>query len=251
MAAEDKPRLELARSVLPEPLLAALEHIFAQNLSGCMLVGGTALAGFYAGHRRSDDLDLFTDGSDSQEAVVLAVESLRDLGAELEVQQRSAQFYRAVCRFRGAVFTVDAARHQSLFKTGAAVRLENGITVASLRTLLAMKAAALLSRCGEKDLYDLIWIFGRFRDLRLEDMVSAGAGVDAGSTPEGLLIALAGARPEEKSCGFALDPKIGARQVYDDVVRLRKELIRGLKRLAEAEPAPALSELINKVRRLE
>ena len=73
MAMGDQPDLSLARRVLPAPLLRALQHVFAQGLSGCMLVGGTALAGFYAGHRRSDDLDLFTETGEDQSAAVLAV----------------------------------------------------------------------------------------------------------------------------------------------------------------------------------
>ncbi|MCY4483524.1 MAG: hypothetical protein OXC12_11650 [Spirochaetaceae bacterium] len=43
---EDSPRFEpsLAVRVLPPSLLQALRHVFAQRVSGCMLVGGTALA---------------------------------------------------------------------------------------------------------------------------------------------------------------------------------------------------------------
>ena len=46
-----------------------------------MLVGGTALAGYYAGHRRSDDLDLFVRDEAACRAAVLAVKSLVTLGA--------------------------------------------------------------------------------------------------------------------------------------------------------------------------
>ena len=59
--------------MLPFPLLQALRHVFAQGLNDCVLVGGTALAGFYAGHRRSDDLDLFTGSATAFTQAVLAV----------------------------------------------------------------------------------------------------------------------------------------------------------------------------------
>lgn len=59
------PRAELAARFLPAPLWRGLSHVFAQGLSDTMLVGGTALAGFYAGHRRSDDLDLFVGTAES------------------------------------------------------------------------------------------------------------------------------------------------------------------------------------------
>ena len=39
-----------------------------------MLVGGTALAGFYAGHRRSDDLDLFVGSPAAQAGIVAGME---------------------------------------------------------------------------------------------------------------------------------------------------------------------------------
>ncbi len=81
MGLEQKPQSRLAADVLPAPLHRALRHVFAQGLSGSMLVGGTALAGYYAGHRRSDDLDLFTKDDLSQAAAVLAVKSLRNTGA--------------------------------------------------------------------------------------------------------------------------------------------------------------------------
>lgn len=55
--------------------------------------------------------------------------------------------------------------------------------VAALRTLLAMKTAALLSRCAEKDLYDLLWLLGRYKELSLPEVIELGASVDAGVVP--------------------------------------------------------------------
>ena len=72
-----------------------------------MLVGGTALAGFYAGHRRSDDLDLFTGSTTAFTQTVLAVRSLRALGVELHEVAHSNQYLRAVCNHRELAFTVD------------------------------------------------------------------------------------------------------------------------------------------------
>ena len=82
----DSPRFEpsLAVRVLPPSLLSGAQARVAQRVSGCMLVGGTALAGFYAGHRRSDDLDLFTGSSAAFRQTVLAVRTLQSLGVELQ-----------------------------------------------------------------------------------------------------------------------------------------------------------------------
>ena len=98
---------KLADRVLPQPLLDALRHVYAQRIGDCMLVGGTALAGFYAGHRRSDDLDLFTGTATAFRQAVLAVRSLATLGTEMRERSHSNQFYRAVCSWKGLHFTVD------------------------------------------------------------------------------------------------------------------------------------------------
>lgn len=92
---EDSSRFDptLADRVLPAPLLHSLRHVFAQRISGCMLVGGTALSGFYAGHRRSDDLDLFTGSATAFKQTVLAVRSLRTIGVGLEERSHSNQYY--------------------------------------------------------------------------------------------------------------------------------------------------------------
>ena len=75
-----EPDSALAARVLPAPLYRALGHVFAQGVADVMLVGGTALAGYYAGHRRSDDLDLFVRDTSAFQAVVHAAEALTTLG---------------------------------------------------------------------------------------------------------------------------------------------------------------------------
>ena len=150
----------LADRVLPPPLLKSLRHIFAQGISDCLLVGGTALAGFYAGHRRSDDLDLFTGNAVSFRQTVLAVRSLRSIGVELQERSGSNQYYRAVCSLEDLSFTVDVVLDKRLLDI-AETSAAGAVVVAGLPTLFAMKAAALVSRCSEKDLYDLLWAVQR------------------------------------------------------------------------------------------
>lgn len=250
MASSPEPRLQLARKVLPPPLLEAITHVFAQGLSGCMLVGGTALAGFYAGHRRSDDIDLFCDDTPSHRAAVLAVRSLAGLGAELETSADSAQYFRALCRLKGRRFTIDAALHPGLSKIGQGVEIAGRLVIASLETLTMMKCAALVSRCSEKDLYDLLWISRRGPDLSAERLLELGQKIDAGATVEGLLISLAGAELRPDSCDFSLDPAVSKREIHREISAFREELLSRLLRLAEAQPAPPLGALVKKIRRL-
>lgn len=249
MGTGERPSIELAKRVLPAALLKALRHVFAQRLEGCMLVGGTALAGFYAGHRRSDDLDLFTANPTSQSAAVLAARSLELIGAVVEVRQTSNVYFRVRCRLDGHVFTVDISLAPAAFEAGGSVGLEGGIVVADLDLLLTLKAAALLSRCSEKDLYDLMWILERRSAMTLADVVASASTFDAGAVPEGFLISLTGTGLDKESCGFGLK---GASKgtVFREVSRFKAGLVRGLRVLAKKGPPSPISELVKRARGL-
>ena len=178
----------------------ALTHVFSHGLSGCMLVGGTALAGYYAAHRRSDDLDLFTEDDLSQKAAVLAVKSLRDIGATgatLGDQRTTAHFYHATCHLDGHDFTAQVVLDANLFEIGSGAIADDGVFVADLKTLLKMKAATLVSRASEKDLYDLLWLFDQESELDLATLMALGMEVDGGRNAEGLLTNLVGTRLRE------------------------------------------------------
>lgn len=244
-----EPRLDLAERVLPAPLYKSLRHMFRENPSGYALAGGSALAGFYAGHRRSDDLDIFADGADSHEAGIRAVKSLASLGARIGGERRTPAYYRASCSLEGHDFTSDVVLDPRLFEVGRMVRLENGVAVADLKTLLMMKSAALVSRCSEKDLYDLIWILGEL-PISLGELVELGRLLDAGVTPEGLLISVAGAKSSPAACGFSMGRGVKPASVHRQIESFRKGLLRNLFRLAKDQPVPPLGALIEKVRRL-
>lgn len=225
--------------------------MFAQGVEHAVLVGGTALAGYYAGHRRSDDIDLFVRDEDAHRAAVLAVESLDRQGAEVAAQTRTAQYYRALAAWGGHSFTVDVAVHGALWSPADSARAADGVRVASLDALTALKGAALLSRCSEKDLYDLRWLLANQAGLDAAALAARAARVDAGADPESFLISLLGADLSEAACAFAAAQGAGAREVFKDVTALRKSLLKDFKALAAAAPAPAIAPLIARVRRLK
>lgn len=208
------------------------------------------MAGFYAGHRRSDDLDIFTASEDSQKAAALAVLSLEKIGAEVKVRQNSASYFRALCQLEGHRFTVDVALTPGWFKNLRAETLAGDIRVADLDSLLEMKAAALVSRCSEKDLYDLLWILERRPEMTLPLLVEAGSRLDAGARPEALLISVTGAKLEPESCGFSLDPGVASEDIFRRISLFKDELAKGFAALAKDEPASPLAGIIGKVRRL-
>lgn len=250
MGTREQPSLALAEKVLPAPLLKALRQLFARRLSGCMLVGGTALAGFYAGHRRSDDLDLFTEGGASQTAAVLAVRALEGIGSRVEVRQDSDVYFRARCALEGHDFTVDVSAAPSAFRAGGTVMLEGGLVVADFELLLALKAAALLSRCSEKDLYDLLWILGRRPKMTLAEVLASAAAFDAGADAEGMLISLTGTQLDKESCGFGLKGATKGR-IFLEVSRFKAGLVRGLRKLAKSGPPSPIAPLVERARRLK
>ncbi|MDO8757087.1 MAG: nucleotidyl transferase AbiEii/AbiGii toxin family protein [Elusimicrobiota bacterium] len=246
-----EPRADLASKVLPGPLYDALRHVFGRIPDGCMLVGGTALAGFYFGHRRSDDMDLFTRDPLVQEISIRAVASLRDLGAELQAVTHSPSYYRATVRWQDHSFTADVVCDPALFKEGRSVRLPDGIVVAEIETLLMTKAATLVSRCGEKDLYDLIFILGRLQDLTLERLLEMGHKIDGGMSAENVLLSVLGTQLQMQSCDFAIGPPLSRRAVYGKILAFQKGLIKDLRALAKKQPLPPFGALIKKIRKLQ
>lgn len=237
-----RPRSSLAAEVLPRPLYRALRHVFSQGLEGVMLVGGTALAGYYAGHRRSDDLDLFTDGPFAQKAAVLAVESLSEIGASLTQERSSAHFFHATCRLDGHDFTAEVVLDPNLFAVGSALEADDGVLVADPETLLKMKAATLVSRASEKDLYDLAWFFEQEEHLDVPTLIALGKQVDGGMNGEALLISLVGAKMHESACRFSLTERPS--DVLARVRRVREGLIQGVESHLRKQPPPPIAALL-------
>ncbi|MEW5981481.1 MAG: nucleotidyl transferase AbiEii/AbiGii toxin family protein [Acidobacteriota bacterium] len=240
-----RPDSRLATEILPPPLYRALTHVFSHGADGVMLVGGTALAGYYAGHRRSDDLDLFTDSMPAHRAVVLAARSLEELGCTRVAERTSAHFYHATCELDGHDFTVQVVLDSNLFAVGSGASAGDGVVVADLETLLKMKAATLVSRASEKDLYDLAWLFAHARRLDIPALIAMGGEVDGGMNGEAVLIGLVGTEMREAACRFSLTESPAA--VLARVTRVRAGLIRGLERYLRGQPAPPIAALIQKL----
>ena len=240
------PDSRLAATVLPAALYRALRHVFEQSIAGCMLVGGTALAGYYAGHRRSDDLDLFTEDGVAHGAAVLAVKSLTEIGASLRDQRTSARFQHATARLDGHDFTVQVVLDPHLFVVGRHAAAADGVVVASLDTLLKMKAATLVSRASEKDLYDLAWLFEHARALDVPTLLELGHEIDAGMNAEGALISLVGSEPRESACGFSRNDSPA--EVLATVERVRRALIEGCELSLRGKASAPIVTLIRRLR---
>jgi predicted nucleotidyltransferase component of viral defense system len=241
------PDVKIAKQVLPGPLLKAIEHVFSKNLSGVALVGGTALAGFYAGHRRSDDLDLFVADEFSKMAAILAVESLRDIGTQLTVQTKSAHYYRCFCRLDGHSFTVDVVMDANLFQVGQFHSLGH-VHVAQLPTLFKMKIATLVSRCSEKDLFDLIWLFDHFPDQKILEVLKVGKEVDSGISIENILISLTGSILREEACDFGIQDNKS--DVFKKIQQFKKQLIILFREQGSGETDAPLKQAVKTIKKM-
>jgi len=246
-----KPSVELVRNTLPPPLYKCLEYLFNQNIKGIALSGGTALAGFYAAHRKSDDLDLFTQDENSQKAAVLAVKSLKSIGVLLQDEFQTNQYYRATCEFQNHKFTIDIVLDTHFFEVGHFEKLPNGIVVASLETILMTKAATLVSRCSEKDLYDLMWICEQDQNLNIAQLIELGHKIDGGMNGEAILLSISGTRLKKEACGFSLSPHITAEEIYKKIISFQREFILQLNSFLKNQPPLPLKRLIQRLNRLK
>lgn len=115
-------------------------------LDGVYLAGGVAVA-HYLGHRRSNDLDLFapTSGID--------LERVRRHATELLAAEVIAQTDVTLkLRVSGAVIDIVRYPYPTLARTRPG---PEGVLVAGLRDLAAMKLAAVAKRGVRRDYWDL------------------------------------------------------------------------------------------------
>ena len=177
---------------------------------------------------------------------MLAVESLEEIGARLEDERSSAQFHHACCRLDGHDFTVQVVLDSHLFAIGSGLEAGDGVVVADLETLMKMKAATLVSRASDKDLYDLGWLFEQDERVDAPRLIELGQEVDAGMNGESVLFSLVGTEMQESACDFSRAE--GPKEVFARVGRVRKGLIQGMESYLRSQPAPPIAALIRRLR---
>jgi hypothetical protein len=162
------------------PFQRELLEAFFRRASAFYLTGGAALAGFYLGHRRTDDLDLFTteDALDSGERALQ--EAADELSASVERLQTSPDFRRRLVRRTGESLVVDLVRER--VTAGQRAKIQRGtVRLDSSEEILANKLCALLSRAELRDLVDVIAL--ERAGLRIEEVLPDAMQKDGGLTP--------------------------------------------------------------------
>ncbi len=120
-------------------------------LSEMRLVGGTALA-LQIGHRKSIDIDLFgTTNCDSMELT----DALNNIG-EIQIIKNSTNIN--IYQINGVKVDIVNYRYNWLCPT---ITTE-GINLAGIKDIAAMKIAAIIGRGSKKDFIDLAHILGHY-----------------------------------------------------------------------------------------
>lgn len=169
---------EIAPSIARPGVLAAAAAAAARigaavDLRDFRLAGGTALA-WHLGHRVSEDLDFF-----AFEAHRLNTAGIGRLATELRLTDPAAQ----VRSGERTVHANIADCKVSFFELSGrwiepAARVREGLDVASVLEIAAMKLVAVMTRCAKKDFFDIVAITDA--GLGAREMYDAGEAMYPG-----------------------------------------------------------------------
>jgi hypothetical protein len=165
---------------LLSPLQDELLRAFFRLEQGLFLTEGAALAGFYLGHRTTDDLDLFgMPGTDLDRAVRSLQEAATSVDATLVAKEIHPDFRRFLATRGDEPCVVDLVLDRSPAIDPEKIRFGD-VRVDSPREIAANKICALLGRAEIKDLVDLHALLTGERTLEsvLEDASRKDASAD-------------------------------------------------------------------------
>jgi predicted nucleotidyltransferase component of viral defense system len=160
-----------------------LQNDFLREFFKCessfFLTGGAALAGFYLGHRKTEDLDFFTLENEIENGVRIMKDVANVLNATVEAIQTSPDFRRFLVK-RGNETVVIALVREYVYQIDREKNKINGIRIDSPQEILANKLCALLSRSEIRDLVDIYEL--EQAGFHVEEAVSAASLKDTGLT---------------------------------------------------------------------
>lgn len=206
-----------------------LEGFFARD-EEFFLTGGAALAGFFLGHRETNDLDLFSlPGSSLDDAVRVVQEAASACRASCEMARSFAEFKRVIVSRGSERCVVDLVidRAPALFREKERIGI---VRLDSLREIAANKVCALVGRSEIKDLIDLAELARAGVDLEqaLTDAATKDGGVDP-STLAWILDQLA----------IGSEARLPAGVAVDELEAFRKALLLRMRALAFDQATPA------------
>lgn len=121
------------------------------------LVGGTALS-LFRGHRKSDDIDLFIDGSDKyvKENAIKALKDIKPPEAQMQIRTNLSFGIMAYLQFNSSKeeIKIDIMNFDSEPFINPPVNIDK-LRLASLEDIAAMKLNSMIERKSKKDYVDV------------------------------------------------------------------------------------------------
>lgn len=149
--AVEQGTLDILKRLMMEPALGSF-----------YLAGGTALA-LYRGHRMSIDLDLFTTNDFQADEVITLLEKTFT-GFRYSNPHNPVGIFSFIDNVK-----VDFVRHAAFPWISNPV-IEDGIRLAGIQDILAMKISAIMKRAVKKDFFDIAELL---QEYSVEDFIAA------------------------------------------------------------------------------
>ena len=147
---------------VPEKLKAILKKITpVVRAERFYLAGGTGLA-LQTGHRVSEDLDFFRDGSFDPNFLLFTLKSKTDSSAEVIIETHTLLVILEGARCSFFFYEVPLIYEPVVFE---------GLSVADWRDIVAEKFKTISQRGSKKDFYDILAVM-RSKMLTIEETVS-------------------------------------------------------------------------------
>lgn len=170
------------RRILTPLQWSVLRRFFSSPVSAqFFLTGGTALSGFYFGHRTSVDLDLFTLSPlprDDLRSLMMTIAQTE--GGKFALQTEASTILSGFIITPGASLKIDLVQdvpvHVGDFNVVDAIRVD------ALTNIGANKITAAYGRLDPKDFIDLYWILEIDQSLRFDDLLTTAKKKDIGIT---------------------------------------------------------------------
>jgi hypothetical protein len=191
---------------------------FAARTSAFFLTGGAVLAGWVLGHRRTEDLDLFTtDDSAMDEGDRILRAAAAEIGASVESVQTNPDFKRYLLRVGSESVVVDLVRDRVPQLRPKVDR--GGLLTDSTEEIVANKICTMVSRSEIRDLVDLYFL--ERAGFQVESFLSDAMKKDGGVTPATIAWILSGLKvPDTLPEGLAAETLRGF--VRDLEARMRR-----------------------------
>ncbi len=244
-----KPWSHLSKKAIPAPLREIIALIFYELPPKYLLVGGTALSGCYFAHRRSDDINIFVENYHLHKILIKKIKSIKNL--QFIHEDSFPAYFHSQNIFKHHSFTIDIVVDKNIFSSLEKVYCtKENIFVPDLKTLLKMKAATLVSRCSEKDLYDLFFIFDFFPHFHIKDLISMGMEIDSGVNAENLCMSLGGAEVSRSACNFSIDKNISQDDIFEKIKKIQSLLLKQFMEYEKFNTNNTISSILEKLKKM-